>query len=217
VRRTTYDEHIESELLHWRAASLKIEPMLDFERLERITRSTRAAVLYPLRRLDERIEQWFADVESISPSFARLHRWVVMSLERGGLDAVPVILLAFTELVLLFLAILYGPDLARVLWDAIPSGRPRQIICTTAVIGIGVFLYWLRDKKRLFYGSGEVLFAIYVSWQATGTLMQNGLAQWVALMSALYVFVRGSDNLMAGYRQRTSQTILPNPPSQSEH
>lgn len=99
-------------------------------------------------------------------------------------------------------------------WSAIKAFLTRwagQLFGTIGVLATGFALFQLRCRHRATYGSLEICFATIVAWIAVGQVESQGLAAWIAVMSAAYLVVRGFDNLFEGLKsakqiQRTSST-----------
>jgi hypothetical protein len=66
-----------------------------------------------------------------------------------------------------------------------------------AVVSIGVFAHWFKNKNQKWYGWVEVLFgaasSISISFRITPG--QSLFAQWVALAGCVYVIARGLNNI----------------------
>jgi hypothetical protein len=61
---------------------------------------------------------------------------------------------------------------------------------------IGVGLYLIRSRYRLFYGVAETLFGVILSYMAFPKVdPESTLTRWLSFFAALYVMVRGLDNI----------------------
>jgi hypothetical protein len=60
---------------------------------------------------------------------------------------------------------------------------------------IGVFLYWVRSRYRLVYGIAETLFGVILSYMALPNDEHGSPVKWLSFFAALYVMVRGLDNI----------------------
>ena|SRR5215208_2165857 len=78
------------------------------------------------------------------------------------------------------------------------------------LIGLGVFFYWLRYKYRLLYGAVEILFsiilmsvglfpaesyALVIKGPTKSDIVIAAVTKFVTLFGAVYIFVRGLDNI----------------------
>jgi hypothetical protein len=75
---------------------------------------------------------------------------------------------------------------------------PAQLLVSLLLLAIGIGLFWLREKRRIVYGLMETCFAIVPVHQAVGVAIGNR-EQWAIVVTALYVLVRGLDNIKTGY------------------
>lgn len=74
---------------------------------------------------------------------------------------------------------------------------------------MGIVLYWIRESSRVLYGGVEVAFAlgllaasIFFHGQPTAARpFMAEASQWFQICAALYVLVRGLDNLGQGLRK----------------
>ena len=80
---------------------------------------------------------------------------------------------------------LFGPDVTSQPWFIAPA------IC------LGIGLYWFRCRAQLLYGIFELVFASTAIWMA---IVSSGdfYPRMIALAGAVYVFVRGMDNVDRG-------------------
>jgi hypothetical protein len=113
--------------------------------------------------------------------------------------------------------------LARELARA-PSESLVGFLCFNSLVGFAFFFYWLRCKHRTLYGALEIFFALVLMYVGlfpaqTHALLVRGpthseivigaVTKFVTLFGAVYVFVRGLDNIDALQRwNRLTQRIL---------
>ena len=68
------------------------------------------------------------------------------------------------------------------------------------MIGLGVVMYRLRSHKRALYGAIELAVACLACWLSVEQLHQGGMLPWMGAAGAVYVVVRGLDNLLEGLK-----------------
>jgi hypothetical protein len=68
---------------------------------------------------------------------------------------------------------------------------------------IGIFLYWVRSRYRLVYGIAETLFGVILSYVALPNDEDGSPVKWLSFFAALYVMVRGLDNVGKSLRKDT--------------
>jgi hypothetical protein len=86
------------------------------------------------------------------------------------------------------------------------------------LIGIGIFFYWLRYRHRLLYGILEILvalvllyvgifpaetYALLIREPPRSDIVIAGVTKMVTVFGAVYVFVRGLDNIDTGLPSST--------------
>ncbi len=73
--------------------------------------------------------------------------------------------------------------------------------------GIALTLYELRSRRWILYGAIEVALGVGVTWQVSAKLgtQRGGLAEFLAFAGAIYVMVRGIDNVSQGTGARRVQ------------
>ncbi len=104
----------------------------------------------------------------------------------------------------LFFAYLFQFSLVRVL--SVPSPAVLQFAqnyplqLTVALVCIGVLLYFFREFYRYYYGLTETAFACALIYVAVDQLALAPSQAAPAIGAALYVLVRGLDNLIQGYK-----------------
>lgn len=88
-----------------------------------------------------------------------------------------------------------GLSAEKPMLDRIFSDAAMMVI---AAGGMGYILFVLRGVDRAMYGVAEVVFALLsagiVGWQAS----EDNFARYVAIAAAIYVVVRGLDNIQTG-------------------
>ncbi|CAN2533389.1 hypothetical+protein [Methylocapsa aurea] len=99
-------------------------------------------------------------------------------------------------------------------------------VVTIAAILFGAFLFFVRENRRLIYGAVEILFAIAVIFDAASKgrsifeiedlfAMPNVFDSFqprvvlLQLGAAIYVLIRGLDNLKQGWKKRNSGNVNP--------
>ena len=89
-------------------------------------------------------------------------------------------------------ALIFAPGLISKSWI--------NLIGVVLIGGVGIALYKLRQSFRIFYGLLEVAFALVYGWfaidKATGP---NGYLETVGVVGAVYLVVRGADNISSGW------------------
>ena len=76
-----------------------------------------------------------------------------------------------------------------------------KLIISVLALSLAGLLFWLRETRRMFYGAIEVCFGVVSIWVALDVATLD-YAKWVAVITAVYLVVRGLDNLVSGYRIR---------------
>lgn len=104
----------------------------------------------------------------------------------------------------LFFAYLSNFVLTRLLFESnlmilrIIQNYPTQT--TMALTGFGVLLYAFRERARYYYGLTEAAFACALVHVNVIDLTSLSAQKLAAVAAALYVLVRGLDNLIQGYK-----------------
>lgn len=69
----------------------------------------------------------------------------------------------------------------------------------------GLFLYFVRSRLRLYYGVAETFFGVALSYMAfPKDTPEYTLVRWLSFFAALYVMVRGLDNIGKSLRNDTA-------------
>lgn len=68
-----------------------------------------------------------------------------------------------------------------------------------AIGGAGVALYAIRQKWRVQYGLLEIAFALVYGFSAILKVSEKGYTEFVGIVAAVYLVVRGVDNVMIGF------------------
>jgi hypothetical protein len=102
------------------------------------------------------------------------------------------------------------------LWYEIPQTPlpVRQIFAVTMVCGFGFSLYWLKRNKQFIYALLEISLSIIIVWHGTDQNTSSNeeiISYWATLISAVYFFIRGLDNLNRALDLQTSED-KPHPP-----
>ncbi|MNN72620.1 hypothetical protein D3C81_1886750 [compost metagenome] len=71
---------------------------------------------------------------------------------------------------------------------------------TFSVLAFGLALYAFREKYKFYYGLIEVSFSAALTYVLILHLESNGLAGLLAVGGAIYVTVRGIDNMYTGFK-----------------
>jgi hypothetical protein len=104
----------------------------------------------------------------------------------------------------------YAPRLVAWLFQLVAAHAAR-IICTTALLCIGVGLYRFRSKYPLLYGLSQVGFACVTGWLALADLSAISQREMLQLIGAVYLIVRGlRDCKEARDKEIESKRTLPN-------
>lgn len=74
-------------------------------------------------------------------------------------------------------------------------------IFAIALVGIG--LYLVRERWRVYYGVIEVAFALAYGWYSISKVTTVGYVESLSVIAAIYLVVRGIDNIMVGRRAVT--------------
>lgn len=70
---------------------------------------------------------------------------------------------------------------------------PRSV-ALVGVFGLGGLVYGLRVGNLHVYAALEIVFAGVMAWRGLGTLAESEFESWTALITAVYLTVRGLDN-----------------------
>ena len=106
----------------------------------------------------------------------------------------------------LWIAVWQGWTLA----DRLPTALPRTVLGTALIVGLGSGLFVLKIRRLRVYAIVEITFAILLS---AGTMyrMTDRVAPFelAALMAAVYVLIRGMDNLKKDLDTRSAEKAKP--------
>ncbi|NRD67609.1 hypothetical protein HRD49_38345 [Corallococcus exiguus] len=81
------------------------------------------------------------------------------------------------------------------------SGFAGQVVGALSIATTGYLLYFLRSKARRIYATLELLFSLSAGWMAIIKIQTIGdTASFLQGAAAIYLFVRGFDNLTEGQR-----------------
>lgn len=75
-----------------------------------------------------------------------------------------------------------------------------EYLAFVGLCALAFFLYWLKGRLKYLYGAMEMAFALAVISQAVRQVQDHGVTAWTVAAAAVYVLVRGLENLVAGYR-----------------
>lgn len=78
---------------------------------------------------------------------------------------------------------------------------------TIAMIALGVILYVFRERSRYYYGLTEAAFACTLIHVCVNELSSPTSQKIVTLGAALYVLVRGIDNLVQGFKNPQTRIV----------
>lgn len=76
-----------------------------------------------------------------------------------------------------------------------------RVLCSLAVVGIGCAAYWVRQKRRVLYALAELGAAFGLAYAVFVEILRDGSVSWLpwlGLCSAVFVTVRGLENLGKG-------------------
>ncbi len=109
------------------------------------------------------------------------------------------VLTAVILCVLFYFLYQVGPTIVSNSWRLLSHLPAAQLLLVGCFVILGAGFYWLREKRRLLYGLIEVCFAVVSIWHAVGLAIVDP-SQWLLMLAAVYVLVRGLDNLFLGYK-----------------
>jgi Na+/proline symporter len=119
------------------------------------------------------------------------------SSSRVYLGVFIVVMLAL--LVFFYLLYRFLPPLIMALWAYVTTVFGRAII-TGALLVVASGMFWLRQNRRLLYGSIELCFGGMSIWQAVDQAhIDHG--RWAVVIGAVYLVVRGCDNFVTGFKE----------------
>jgi hypothetical protein len=81
------------------------------------------------------------------------------------------------------------------------SGWPGRLFLTANALFVAFLLFYIREHNRSLYALMELTFALISMWYAVSTITKDP-KQWPVVIGAMYLFVRGLDNLLEGYKRR---------------
>ncbi|QXI32139.1 hypothetical protein [Pseudomonas promysalinigenes] len=90
----------------------------------------------------------------------------------------------------------FGKDFTQQL--ALISEHPK--LSTLIALLAGIFLFIFREKQKFYYGLVEVSFSVALTYALLLHLETTGLGGLLAVGGAIYVTVRGLDNMRTGYK-----------------
>jgi len=91
------------------------------------------------------------------------------------------------------------PALARFWWN---------IIGVIIVFIVGFGLYHFKRWSKLVYGIVEVAFALFAGWQGITKTSASGWGEVITVVAAVYLVVRGMDNIYTSIDERRLQKEL---------
>lgn len=77
-----------------------------------------------------------------------------------------------------------------------------NLIGVVAIFIVGAGLYLVREKWRVTYGILEVGFAMAYGWYAINKVAHVGYVETISIIAAVYLVVRGIDNIKVGRASR---------------
>jgi hypothetical protein len=122
--------------------------------------------------------------------------WVMILV----LITMPILVLA------IFSLLLFWPVALGTLKGFVERHNESRWFLTSAVavvLGFGGGLFLLRQHMRMFYAIAELSGAAAVAWSALGGRYESGLVFAVTLMGAVYLVVRGIDNMSQFSREES--------------
>jgi peptidoglycan/LPS O-acetylase OafA/YrhL len=94
------------------------------------------------------------------------------------------------------------PDTVDYLSQYLSQTRLSQVGAVLIVV-VGCFLYFVREKWRLAYGLLELAFAaVYGFFALQKVGGQRGYVETLSIVAAVYLVVRGVDNIATGWKAR---------------
>jgi hypothetical protein len=71
---------------------------------------------------------------------------------------------------------------------------------------VGAGLYYVRQRWRILYGLIEIGFALAYGWYAVNKVQHVGYIEMLSIIAAVYLVVRGFDNVMIGRAEKRTAT-----------
>jgi hypothetical protein len=159
------------------------------------------------------------------PDTGKLESWIAMNADaraRGqptmpyptiGPDWLAQVLLVLSTIAVVGLALWYAFKFITTSWQQLPalSRSPLAYVCgAMGVVAVGGLMCLLKRRRLLVYGSTELGVAIATGMMAIYQLRRND-DRWtflLAVIGAMYVFARGSDNVLTAIinRQKSRQS-----------
>lgn len=89
------------------------------------------------------------------------------------------------------------------------SSAKLSVLGAAVILLVGMCLYIMREKWRLTYGLSEVAFAVVYGFFAFQKLRESaGYVESVTIVAAVYLVVRGVDNVVIGWKIRNEKLVL---------
>jgi hypothetical protein len=76
-----------------------------------------------------------------------------------------------------------------------------RLLLSAAAIAAACALFYVRETDRFRYALMELAFAVVSTWYSAATLAKEP-KQWPVVIAAIYLIVRGLDNLKEGHKRR---------------
>jgi hypothetical protein len=111
------------------------------------------------------------------------------------------VLFSFT---FLFLLKFYGQEIiaGRNYVNTLISQFWINLAGVIVILIVGILLYVLRQRQRIWYGVLEISFASAYGWYAINKVETTGYVELLSIIAAVYLVVRGVDNFMEGRKER---------------
>ena len=93
----------------------------------------------------------------------------------------------------------YGPALVNRL-KSLVAAKWFHLICVAAILILGVGFYFFRSRQPKLYGLAECAFALVTAWNAADSASALGQTNFLALIAAAYLMVRGITHFQQGNR-----------------
>jgi len=94
--------------------------------------------------------------------------------------------------------LLHSPPRLSEIAAYLGSFRFLRLSLPIFLVVLAAFLYWVKIKQPIFFGSTEIAFAIASSVSAAQELATAGLTAWAVCVAATYVFTKGIENVHKG-------------------
>eukprot|EP01029_Cantina_marsupialis_P005928 TRINITY_DN164385_c0_g1_i1.p1 TRINITY_DN164385_c0_g1~~TRINITY_DN164385_c0_g1_i1.p1 ORF type:complete len:161 (+),score=12.55 TRINITY_DN164385_c0_g1_i1:33-515(+) len=83
----------------------------------------------------------------------------------------------------------------------------NPIFTVIVLIGSGILLYFFRERSKYYYGLVEIGFGTALIYTAVDQISSLNTEAFPAIGAAMYIVVRGLDNLNQGYKAQVEKCI----------